>query len=161
MIFVTVGTQLPFDRLISACAAWHANHPDREIFAQIGASTVSPPFPWQRFLDGNGFAEKLDEAELVVSHAGVGTVLACWAREKPLVVMPRRRDLGEHRTDHQVATVNRLGEELSLSVAWDAESLAGLLDTPWSRLIPERTTPPTGGERISERINDWLGAVQP
>ncbi|SDF74964.1 UDP-N-acetylglucosamine transferase subunit ALG13 [Limimonas halophila] len=161
MIFVTVGTQLPFDRLVSAVAAWHRKHADHEIFAQVGASTAAPPFPSVPFLDGPAFARTFDKADLVVSHAGIGTVLACWAREKPLVVMPRAHALGEHRTDHQIATVNRLGEELSLAAARDSEQLARLLNTAWSQLIPRRTLPPVSGERISDRINDWLKAPQP
>ena len=35
MIFATVGTQLPFDRLIAAVDRWAGTRPGREVFAQI------------------------------------------------------------------------------------------------------------------------------
>lgn len=43
-IFVTVGTQLPFDRLVKAVEAWVGNHDvTATSFAQIGATTFNPP----------------------------------------------------------------------------------------------------------------------
>lgn len=158
MIFVTVGTQLPFDRLVAAVAAWHRERPDCEVFGQIGDTAAPPAFAWTRFLDGPGFAEKLDAARIVVSHAGIGTVLACWSRAKPLVVMPRSAALGEHRSDHQIATVEHLGRDLSLAVAHDAQTLAALLNGPTDALVPRRAGESADGARISDHINAWLEA---
>ena len=42
VIFVSVGTQLAFDRLIIAVDAWAARRLDREVFAQIGPSRLRP-----------------------------------------------------------------------------------------------------------------------
>jgi len=36
VIFVTVGTQLPFDRLIRGVDLWAAEHPDIPVFGQTG-----------------------------------------------------------------------------------------------------------------------------
>ena len=49
MIFATVGTQLPFDRLIVALDQWAASSPDVEVFAQIGRGEYRPgPITWTR-----------------------------------------------------------------------------------------------------------------
>ena len=42
VIFVTVGTQLPFDRLIDAVDRWAGEGEGREVFAQVGDSTLVP-----------------------------------------------------------------------------------------------------------------------
>ncbi len=42
MIFATVGTQLPFDRLIRALDGWAASNGGVEVFAQIGRGEYEP-----------------------------------------------------------------------------------------------------------------------
>ena len=42
MIFVTVGTQLAFDRLVQAVDAWVGNNPGERAYAQIGPATFQP-----------------------------------------------------------------------------------------------------------------------
>jgi len=46
---------------------------------------------------------------------------------RPLLIVPRRAALGEHRNDHQLATARRFAELGSVGVAFDeAELRAGL-----------------------------------
>ena len=42
MIFVTVGSQLPFDRLVSVVDEWATGRPDAKLFGQVG-DTANPP----------------------------------------------------------------------------------------------------------------------
>ena len=49
----------------------------------------------------------MDAAAAIVAHAGMGTILTALETGKRLLVMPRRAALGEHRNDHQLATVSR------------------------------------------------------
>ena len=51
MIFVTVGTQLPFDRMIRVVDEWVAQTGRRDVFAQIGDASYTPSATqWVRFL---------------------------------------------------------------------------------------------------------------
>jgi len=52
VILVTVGSMLPFDRLIEAMDKWAADHPGHSLFAQIGkgASSADPPEVWRERL---------------------------------------------------------------------------------------------------------------
>ena len=43
-------------------------------------------------------------AQLIVSHAGMGSVLTALRFRKPVIIFPRRASLGEHRNEHQLAT---------------------------------------------------------
>lgn len=124
MIFVTVGGQLPFDRLVHAVDRWAMAQRREDVFAQVGNS-ASPPshIRWQRFLSPADFRRKAREAEVIVAHAGMGSILTALEVGKPILVMPRRADLGEHRNDHQCATVGRLGKDVAITVAADEDAL--------------------------------------
>ncbi|MEM8712084.1 MAG: glycosyl transferase, partial [Planctomycetota bacterium] len=70
MIFVTVGSQLPFDRLVHAVDAWAeaAGRAD-EVFAQVGATSAPPrSVGWAKELSPEAFQRRVDEADVVVRH---------------------------------------------------------------------------------------------
>jgi UDP-N-acetylglucosamine transferase subunit ALG13/glycosyltransferase involved in cell wall biosynthesis len=128
VILVTVGSQLPFDRLIEAVDAWAARSGRRDIVAQIGASKLKPAhLEWHNFIPPPRFAELVSEAELIIAHAGMGSILAALEQGKPLIVMPRLAARGEIRTDHQVPTAAMLRARGFCAVAEDELQLAELL----------------------------------
>lgn len=129
MIFVTVGTQLPFDRLITAVDQWAGAQPGREVWAQIGPSRLRPRhMEHAQFVAPEECAERMLTAHAIVAHAGMGTILTALEIGKPLLVMPRRVALGEHRNDHQLATARRLAELGRVKVALDEAELPLRLD---------------------------------
>jgi UDP-N-acetylglucosamine transferase subunit ALG13 len=91
VIFVTVGTQLPFDRMVAAVDAWAALAPGQQVFAQIGPTDLRP-----RHIDHRAFVspaechELMLAADAIVAHAGMGTILRALELGKPLLVLPRR-----------------------------------------------------------------------
>ncbi|MBF0244238.1 MAG: hypothetical protein HQL31_03045 [Planctomycetes bacterium] len=124
MILVTVGAQLPFDRLIRAVDRWAGDHQVKDIFAQIGQSDYIPQnMPYAKFLDYDQFHEKISQCTLLISHAGMGSIITAMELGKPVLMMPRRADLGEHRNDHQLATSASMKERGRLEVAMDEEEL--------------------------------------
>lgn len=135
MIFATVGTQLPFDRLVRALDQWASRNPHEEIFAQIGQADYIPEnLEWERTIPVDVFRSKLEQCHVVVAHAGMGTIISAAELGKSVVVMPRKADLGEHRNDHQIATANQLRHLNGLAVADNSERLMQLLDeTPHTR----------------------------
>lgn len=105
MIFVTVGHQMPFDRMIQAVDRWAHANPDREVFAQIGAGRYKPRhMASESFIMPDDYQRRIVEADLIVAHAGTGTILSALRLRKPLLVMTRLSDLGETRNDHQIPT---------------------------------------------------------
>ena len=128
MIFTTVGTQLPFDRLIRAIDHWAACNGDVEVFAQIGRGHYRPDhIGWIRDLDPREFRDRLAECDTVVAHAGMGTIISAIEMGKRVIVMPRRASLGEHRNEHQLATAARLEHLNGLEVVQEADALAAAL----------------------------------
>ncbi len=136
MILVTVGTQLPFDRLVRAIDAI-APQFDIPFFAQIGAGGYQPAnMRWGATIPPAEFDGMMRDARLIVSHAGTGTFLTARRFAKPVVLFPRRAAFGEHRNDHQLATIGRLADMPGVIGAMDEGDLAPALrrgldqDTP-------------------------------
>lgn len=127
MILVTTGTQLPFDRLIMAIdeLAPSLNEP---VFAQIGVSGYRPRnIEWTAKLHPAQFDERMRAASLVVSHAGIGTILRAKRYGKPIILFPRQVIHGEQRNDHQLATCAQLAGEPGIYIARDRLGLCDLL----------------------------------
>lgn len=101
MIFVTVGTQFPFDRLVRYVDEWLAHHPEAAV-AQIADGEYLPQhLRWERFMDMATFNQHWAAADLIISHAGMGNIITALEWHKPIIVMNRQHALGEHRNDHQ------------------------------------------------------------
>lgn len=129
MIFVTVGTDLPFDRMLKVIDAWAGERGRRDVFAQIGEGGWKPShIEYSEFLQPPDFKKRFNEASLIISHAGMGTILSALFYGKPILVMPKRASLGEHRSEHQVATAKKMMELGNVNVAFDEDELRHRLD---------------------------------
>lgn len=129
MIFLTVGTQLGFDRLVKAVDQWAKKNPEVVVFGQIGMGEYLPKyFKYSRLLDPHSFSSVYLKSNIVVGHAGMGTIINCLVDSKPVVVMPRLVEFGEHRNDHQVATCEKMGGYSGCYVAESSDDLARVLD---------------------------------
>lgn len=124
MILVTVGTQAPFDRLVQAVDEWAAEEERTDVFAQIADSVLVPKhIAWEKFLTPEDLQQRLEAATLVISHAGIGTILSALRLRKPILILPRVAALGEQRNDHQLATARRFSESGIITAAYDNEDL--------------------------------------
>jgi UDP-N-acetylglucosamine transferase subunit ALG13 len=124
VIFVTVGTQMHFDRLIEAVDKWVGTANTEEVFAQTGPSSyVAKHIRTKPFITPEEFREYAQQARIIIGHAGMGSILTALEFGKRIVVMPRRRDLGEHRNDHQIATAKYFVGQGRILVALDRQEL--------------------------------------
>ena len=141
MIFVTVGTQLPFDRLIRAVDGW-CGECQVEAFAQIAEPGPRGYVPswmaWQNFLSPEEFDQKFAGADLVIAHAGMGSIISALVAGKPVVIMPRRVALNEHRNDHQMATAEKFKNRPGVYVAMDETELPAVVESALLGLRGER-----------------------
>ena len=93
MIFLTVGTQFPFDRLVKSIDGLITqNGFDEEIFSQIGNSKYEPKnFKAVVSLEKQLFDKYMLNASYIISHAGMVTITIAMETNKPLLVLPRRK----------------------------------------------------------------------
>jgi len=143
MIFLTVGTQLPFERLVMAMDEWAEHCPDVGIIAQVGSTVYRPKhFPYVPSLDPEQYYEAFESATVVVSHAGMGTIISALERNKPFLLMPRVAALNEHRNDHQLGTAAHFDKYDLIQVVTDAKALHVALDAVLSGEIAPQAEPP-------------------
>lgn len=127
MIFVTVGTQLPFDRLINAVDVAAAELSET-VFGQIGPVGYRPRnFQYVSRATATEMDGFYQASRVIVAHAGTGTILKAQSHQRPLILFPRRVEFREHRNDHQIATCRSLGDKVGIYVAWTVEDLELLL----------------------------------
>jgi len=124
MIFVTVGTALqPFDRLVEAGDRL-AEEVDRSVFIQYGYSNHKLKYATGvDFLDRLEHEEMAAKAEVIIGHAGSGTIILASQLNKPLVLMPRRKCYGEHVDDHQLQLARAFASLGRAAVVEDAPSV--------------------------------------
>ena len=139
---------MPFDRLVRTVDRWAGANRSVECFAQVGPGGVTP---WNmrsvEFLSPDEFDELVDKAQLVIAHAGMGSIIKALVSGKPILVMPRRGSQLETRNDHQFATAAKLAEEGLIDVAIDEDELTRKLNS-LQTLRPHR--------RITDRAQDEL-----
>ena len=128
MIFVSTGSMMPFDRLIRTMDDWAAAHAT-PVFFQIGKGTYEPRHgEFVRLMPVAAYRDRLAAATLFVAHAGMGSIISAIQAGRPLVMLPRSKALGEHNTDHQLATAATIGRRDGLHVAATEGELGPLLD---------------------------------
>lgn len=158
MIFVTVGTQLPFDRIVRAVDGWILEHPGQRGFAQIGTTSFRPmALTWRAALGHREYEIMFRAADVIVAHAGIGSLLSAIRHRKRLLLMPRSAALGEHRNDHQRATAARIRENGWATVVEDERELVQRLENvssiPIARGATEDRLP-----RLIEELRGWIHA---
>lgn len=123
-IFVVVGTQAGFDRMVKTIDEWNGNNREVQIEAQIGDTQFVPEnMKSHSFIPPAEFNVLFNQADLIVSHAGIGSILSALQNEKPILVMPRLAKYKEHRNDHQLHTASSFEKLLKLKVAYDEKEL--------------------------------------
>ena len=132
MIFLTVGSQSPFDRLVQCVDEWNASA-KCEVIAQIGSGQYEPKnLTWFRFCPPVAYRGHCREADLIVAHAGMGAIITGMEFRRSLILFPRRADLRETRNDHQIATSNWMRQKSGITVACNEDELRDALAS-WRR----------------------------
>jgi len=155
-VFVTVGSMLPFDRLVGAMDRWAAAHREAEVFAQIGEGGVPPAhMPWSQMLIPSEFRRHCETCDVIVSHAGMGTILSAGESGRPLVCLPRRPELKEVTSQHQIATARWLRERPGIRVIEDE----ALLDEAIAQAVAARGSDAARGgadPKLIEAVRNFL-----
>lgn len=160
MIFVTVGTQLPFDRMIQEVNKFNIKQKLTGCFAQVGIKGFKPEtMDFAETLTPSQFAKHIAKCKVIVSHAGMGTILTALELGKPIVVMPRLAAKGEHRNDHQLATVENLRGRRGIHVADDEQALAAILNDI-TVLDGSDQFSPYAEQKLLKAVNQFINGEQ-
>jgi UDP-N-acetylglucosamine transferase subunit ALG13 len=155
VILATVGTQLPFPRLLRVLDRIAAEHGLKIVAQTCGNLADARALDQREFLAPSEFAVLAASARVIVGHAGIGTIFAAARLEKPLILFPRRAALGEHRNDHQQATAAAMADRTGIHIAWDDADLERLLLA--RDLAPLVTASSPSRERLVATIAEFVG----
>jgi UDP-N-acetylglucosamine transferase subunit ALG13 len=122
VIFATVGsTQIPFERFVRALDGL----PAEQLLVQHGP--VEPPAGVARanaFMQFPQMIESMEAADVVVCHAGAGSILCALRAGHTPVVVPRLKRYQETVDDHQVEFSRALSAEGKVIAVEDLGHLA-------------------------------------
>ncbi len=161
MILVTVGAQMPFDRLVQAVDAWaEATGRTGEVFAQIGEGGREPRhIAWTHFLEPDEFRRRLAEADVLVAHAGTGSIFSALEFGIPVLVLPRHADKNETRNDHQIATAKRFEALGHVRVAWDESEVGPALEALLSDAARSGCVAPHASPNLIAALADFVASA--
>lgn len=107
------------------------------VFAQIGYSSYVPRhYACSDFMSPEEYNQCIEEADLIIAHAGVGTIMNCLSGSKRLIVVPRTQLHKEHVDDHQFEIADAFAEKGYLLCARNYDALkAAVLAAPTAPLM--------------------------
>lgn len=152
MIFVTVGTHnQSFDRLVRK-ADEIAGEIEEEVVIQRGNSGYKPRYAkYFDFAPRDEMEKWVERARVVVTHGGAGSIVFALSKNKPVVVVPRRKKYGEHVNDHQLELARALEEEGRVKMVLDVEELKRSIAEVKGKTLIRREKPV-----MIEIIKDYL-----
>lgn len=157
MIFCIVGSQkFPFERLIREMDRLVETGVIRDtVVAQIGVSPYEPKYmKWQRFMNKEDFDRHIEMCDILVTHAGEGSIMTGLLKKKKVIAVPRYEKLGEHVSDHQLQIARALEKQKCIINVEDSAKLEGVF-----RRLDEIELEPyvSGSEQILKAICDFIG----
>ncbi|MHC1775951.1 MAG: glycosyltransferase [Lentimicrobium sp.] len=156
MIFLVVGTQEPFDRLVKAIDNWAGKTGNKDIYGQISRASYLPAnFEYTDFIAPEQFNEKFQSADIIVGHAGMGTIIQALQHFKPIIVMPRLSRYHETRNDHQFSTAKSLSRLGYVKGVYNEEELFSALDEAKS-IQPLKPIGENASQSLIDCISDFI-----
>lgn len=130
MIFATIGTQkTQFTRFFRELEELiRSKNITEQVIVQCGYTKYSSPhFISFDFVNEEKFSQYIEEATLVITHAGYGSLFHSIKAGKKVIAVARLKVFGEMIDDHQLELVKKLSTEgyildgtYSLPEAWEA-----------------------------------------
>lgn len=128
-VFVTVGTQLSFDRLLHCVDQWAQNNTEVEIIVQsCNSDVIFNNIKVKNIFSPQEYKEIVSRSDVLVGHAGMGTIIAAHEQQIPLIIMPRLYSLGEHRNNHQLSTSEKFKNVEGVYLAENRADFIRLMD---------------------------------
>ena len=116
MIFVILGTQdKKFPRLLQAIQDKIDEgkiSKKEEIIVQAGSTKFETKnMKIIDYMSVRKFEEAIEKADVIICHAGVGTILTALKKNKKIIAAARLKQYGEHVNDHQLQILDNFTKE--------------------------------------------------
>ena len=126
MILVILGTQdKTFDRLLKAIEKQiKLGNLEGDVIVQAGSTKYESKYmKIFDYIPMEQFDEYIKEADLVIAHGGVGTILSSIRKNKKVIAVPRLSKYKEHENDHQLEIVSEFTKRGYIIPSYDLKKL--------------------------------------
>ncbi len=130
MVLVLLGTQNnDFTRLLKAVQENIDNKViEDEVVVQAGFTKFdSKDMKIFDFIDKEKLFELIDKADLIITHGGVGSIIASLKKGKKVIVVPRQKKYGEHVNNHQLQIAKKFEQDGYVKYALDLNKLGNII----------------------------------
>lgn len=131
MILVVLGThELPFSRLLNEIQRLVKEEvvTDKVVVQAGHTNFISADMEIHRFVSYQQMDEWYDQADIIISHAGTGSVVSGLKKGKVVIAVPRLKKYGEHNDDHQLQLIDTLGSQGYILPCVNVNKLEGRLN---------------------------------
>ena len=159
MTLILLGTQdKPFNRLLDEVLKLKEKGKiNDEIVAQIGCTKFcSDKIKTVSFVSREEYAKLIDSADLIISHAGVGTITDCIKKGKKVIVVPRLKEYKEHTNDHQIQITKEFEEKGYVLAAYDTKDLLKTLKKI-DKFKPNKYE--SNNENFKEKLKEYIDNI--
>ncbi len=156
MILVVLGTNdKPFTRLLKAVedAVLSGDIKD-EVVVQAGFTRYeSSCMKIIDYIDQEAFAQALADADILITHGGVGTIMTGLRQGKKILAAARLKQYGEHVNDHQIQLLEAFESKGYLIYMKDLSDIRPYLKAA-ETFMPETYVPQR--DHMAALIEDWI-----
>ena len=159
MTLILLGTQdKPFNRLLDEVLKLKEKGKIKDdVVAQIGCTKFSSDkIKTLSFVSREEYAKLIDEADLIISHAGVGTITDCIKKGKKVIVVPRLKKYKEHTNDHQIQITKEFVEKDYVLAAYDTKDLGKILKRI-DKFKPNKYESNNG--KFKEKLKEYIDSI--
>jgi UDP-N-acetylglucosamine transferase subunit ALG13 len=158
LLFATVGATLPFDRLVQMVADLKAvGEIPEHVVIQTGSNGLSPEgIETYESLSFDEMQARLRDSDIVICHAGTGSLITALRAGCRVIAVPRERDRKEVYDDHQFEIAQSFAARGLIDMACDKDELAAALKR--ARCRPRVTAAfdhAQLNEFLKEKLTEW------
>ena len=131
MIFVTLGTQdKSFKRLLEAIDKQIENKIIKDkVIVQAGYTDYkSNNMEIYKLLPMDEFEKYINDCDLLITHAGVGSIMTGLNHNKKIIAAARMKEYGEHNNNHQIQIASQFSKLGYILYLDDFEKLGDLIE---------------------------------
>ena len=127
MIFVTLGTQkFQFDRILKELDKLIDENKlkKEDIMVQNVCEEYQPKnFKTFRLKPQEEIDKITEDAEIIITHSGTGSIINSLKMGKRIIIVPRRKEFGEHVDNHQLELAEVFHEKYNIPVVTEMDEL--------------------------------------
>jgi UDP-N-acetylglucosamine transferase subunit ALG13 len=128
-----------------------------DVFAQTGNCTYAPKnFQHKKFLGDSEYEKMVENADVIISHAGAGSIINALRNRKPLIIVPRLVEYGEHTNSHQVDLAKAMHERKKAIACMEISKLEQCLKDAWSF----RPNIDSDRQKLVVALNKYMGELK-